>query len=192
MTNDLKFDVMTDRREGTIRDVPDGKDEWRWMANTSTLIWGQRDAILVDAFLTARQSACHIDCVRAHDESLTAVYHTRGHGDHAFVAGQLRAAFPSARIPANPGRSPSWKVPAGVPALQFVHLSVAAALQARLHARSGHFMPPSLLESQLDVLDPLEADERGLTVERAGSVAELVVASVERLADGSRGRTESR
>ena len=80
---------------------------------------------------------------------------------------------------------------AHVPTLQFVHLAPSrAALQARLRARSAHFMPPSLLESQLDALEPLEADEPGVTVETTESVDELVSAIVARLADDRQTRTE--
>ena len=43
-------------------------------------------------------------------------------------------------------------------------------------------MPPSLLESQLDALEPLEADEAGVTIETTGPVDELVSTIVARLA----------
>jgi glyoxylase-like metal-dependent hydrolase (beta-lactamase superfamily II) len=68
-----------------------------------TLIWGENDAVLVDTFTTVDQNARLIDWVRAHDKTLTAVYLTHGHGDHAFGVGQLRAAFPTARVIATPG-----------------------------------------------------------------------------------------
>lgn len=37
-------------------------------------------------------------------------------------------------------------------------------LEKRLSSRHGHFMPQSLLDSQLAILEPLEAVERGITV----------------------------
>ena len=49
---------------------------------------------------------------------------------------------------------------------QFLHLDGSSDLiAARLAARSGHFMPATLLQSQLDALEPLAADERGVVVE---------------------------
>jgi gluconokinase len=49
----------------------------------------------------------------------------------------------------------------------FVHLTGdKGLLLERMDARE-HFMPPSLLESQLDTLEPLHPDERGLTVDVA-------------------------
>lgn len=50
-------------------------------------------------------------------------------------------------------------------------------LDARLRARSGHFMPASLLGSQLATLDPLEADEPGST-HAAGVPVDVLVSAV--------------
>ncbi|WP_438354618.1 gluconokinase [Microbacterium sp. CJ88] len=44
-----------------------------------------------------------------------------------------------------------------------------AILRARIAARSGHFMPPALLDSQLATLEPLEPDEAGMRVDVASS-----------------------
>ena len=46
----------------------------------------------------------------------------------------------------------------------------------RMNARE-HFMPPSLLESQLDILEPLGPDEQGMDVDPALAV-DLIVAQV--------------
>ena len=52
---------------------------------------------------------------------------------------------------------------AAAPDLRFVHLQGAPALlQQRLQARRGHYMPASLLQSQLDTLEPPAADEPAL------------------------------
>jgi len=56
------------------------------------------------------------------------------------------------------------------PRLRFVQLSGdRALLEARLGARTGHFMPTSLLDSQLTTLEPLAADEPGMTLDIAES-----------------------
>jgi carbohydrate kinase (thermoresistant glucokinase family) len=47
-------------------------------------------------------------------------------------------------------------------------------IRTRQAARTGHFMPPSLLPSQFATLEPLEADEAGLTVDVAPPVEEVV------------------
>lgn len=51
------------------------------------------------------------------------------------------------------------------PRARFVYLAGSRnLLESRLLQRSGHFMPTSLLDSQLDTLEPLGADEPGVTV----------------------------
>jgi hypothetical protein len=56
MSEQLAFEVTTERRQGLTRDLPAGHDEWRWVANTATLIYGDRDAVLVDTFTTVEQN----------------------------------------------------------------------------------------------------------------------------------------
>lgn len=54
---------------------------------------------------------------------------------------------------------------AAAPDARFVYLEVAAdVLAERLSHRVGHFMPASLLDSQLATLEPLQSDEAGITV----------------------------
>ncbi|WP_229256048.1 gluconokinase [Duganella fentianensis] len=63
------------------------------------------------------------------------------------------------------------------PALRFAHLHGEAALLAqRMAGRNAHFMPPSLLASQLAALQPLEADEAGLVLDIRHSTEQLVQA----------------
>ncbi|MFC0253021.1 gluconokinase [Massilia consociata] len=50
--------------------------------------------------------------------------------------------------------------------VRFVHLHGDRSLIARrMAARHGHFMPLSLLDSQLRDLEPLQPDERGITLD---------------------------
>jgi len=49
-------------------------------------------------------------------------------------------------------------------------------LRARMAVREGHFMPASLLESQLATLEPLQQDEPGLRVDAAEDPAALAMA----------------
>jgi gluconokinase len=64
----------------------------------------------------------------------------------------------------------------------FVHLDGSRELLAqRIGGRTGHYMPASLLGSQLDTLEPLEPDEDGFTLDIAASVDELADEIVARL-----------
>src|ERR1700719_2001523 len=80
----LSWDVLTIRRPGLTRDLPDGKEELMWVANSSTLIHGERDAVLVDTFLTIEQSQTLRNWVVAIGRNLTAVDDTHAHADHFF------------------------------------------------------------------------------------------------------------
>lgn len=61
------------------------------------------------------------------------------------------------------------------PQVRFVHLAGPRELIAeRMHARPDHYMPPALLESQLRILEPLQPDEDGLTLDITQPPAALV------------------
>jgi carbohydrate kinase (thermoresistant glucokinase family) len=67
----------------------------------------------------------------------------------------------------------------------FVHLAVDRERLAQRMSSRKHFMPPSLLKSQLDSLEPLQADEEGFAVEVTDEPADRVVQEViERLGTG--------
>ena len=61
---------------------------------------------------------------------------------------------------------------AAAPSARFVHLVVPrTVLGDRVASRPGHFMPASLVESQLEPLEPLEDDEAGVVVDSEGGIA---------------------
>ncbi|MEJ0097582.1 MAG: hypothetical protein WDM84_06175 [Bauldia sp.] len=64
----------------------------------------------------------------------------------------------------------------------FVHLDGdRATLASRVGGRKGHFMPASLLDSQLATLEPPAPDEGAIVVSIVPPVAEIVGAIVQRL-----------
>ncbi|MFD7906902.1 gluconokinase [Kitasatospora sp. NPDC059747] len=68
---------------------------------------------------------------------------------------------------------------AACPGAFFLHLSGGHELvEDRLAHRTGHFMPPSLLDSQYAALEPLGADERGAVLDVGPSPEELVEMAV--------------
>lgn len=70
----------------------------------------------------------------------------------------------------------------GAPDLRFVFLHGSRALLAeRMAARSGHYMPPSLLQSQLDTLEPPGPEEHPITLDIAEPPERLVEAAVHAL-----------
>src|SRR5580704_6870844 len=91
---DLQWNVLTIKRPGLTRDLPPGKEELMWVANSSTLIYSERNAVLVDTFLTTGQSQTLLDWVVVSGKNLTAIYVTHGHGDHFFGLAALLERFP--------------------------------------------------------------------------------------------------
>jgi len=64
---------------------------------------------------------------------------------------------------------------AGDSTLRFAHLlGTRDLIAARMEARTGHYMPLSLLDSQLAVLEPLESDESGLSLDIRRQPQDLV------------------
>ncbi|MBF6210260.1 gluconokinase [Nocardia puris] len=63
---------------------------------------------------------------------------------------------------------------AAAPDLFFLHLTASyEELSRRMRTRPGHFMPASLLDSQLADLQPLTAAERGIVVDATRPAEEL-------------------
>ncbi len=57
----------------------------------------------------------------------------------------------------------------GRPSVWFAHVTAdAAVIRERIEGRSGHYMPASLLDSQLATLEPLGPDEPGAEISGAG------------------------
>ena len=76
----LEWDVLVTNRQGLVRDLPPGKEQWAWVPTSATLIFGQQDAVLVDAFLTIEQAATLVEWVAASGKNLTTIYVTRPWG----------------------------------------------------------------------------------------------------------------
>ena len=71
------------------------------------------------------------------------------------------------------------------PRVEFLHLTGTPELiNQRMSARTGHFMPPALLRSQFEALEPLGVDEAGVTVD----VGQDVDAIIDAFMAGSTGR----
>ncbi|MEU5941452.1 gluconokinase [Micromonospora sp. NPDC047548] len=70
----------------------------------------------------------------------------------------------------------------GPPAVDFVHLDgPAQVIRDRVSRRAGHYMPASLLESQLATLERGEPDESVLVLDASLTPDELASAAVDRL-----------
>ena len=80
------------------RDRPPDIGQTFFQAMASTLIYGNKDAVLVDAYLTTKQTSALADWVALKGKNLTTIYITHGHGDHWFGVGALLERFPNAQV----------------------------------------------------------------------------------------------
>jgi glyoxylase-like metal-dependent hydrolase (beta-lactamase superfamily II) len=91
-------------------DLAPGENSRFWSPISATLIFGERDAVLVDALLTVAQADDLTKWIDGHGKNLTAVYITHGHGDHWFGLGAVLDHFPNARAFALPAAIEQMRV----------------------------------------------------------------------------------
>jgi glyoxylase-like metal-dependent hydrolase (beta-lactamase superfamily II) len=142
-TPPLRYKVFTAARPGLNRDVPPGKESLMWVANSATLIYGERDAVLVDTFLTVEQSNGLADAIVASGKTLKAIYVTHAHGDHFFGIKVLQDRFPTAKALA----------PAEVVAKMKLQIT-----PEKLNSRRRKLFP-NQIPDVISVADPFEGDE---------------------------------
>ena len=95
----LKWDVfVTPSIPVVTTDFAPGEHERPWPPISSTLIYGLRDAVVVDSFITLEQARAQADWIGSTGKNLTTIYATHGHGDHFFGASVLLERFPNARF----------------------------------------------------------------------------------------------
>src|SRR5580704_17601239 len=93
----LQFKLCIRRRASATQGTPPGKDDLKWVANTTTLIHGEQDALLVDTFLSEAQTGELADWIAASGKRLSTIYITHAHPDHFFGLKLLRDRFAKAR-----------------------------------------------------------------------------------------------
>lgn len=66
--------------------------------------------------------------------------------------------------------------------ISFIHLSGSRELIARrMQARTGHFMPPALLDSQFAALEPLASDENSVSIDIDQSLPAIIAQAARHL-----------
>jgi glyoxylase-like metal-dependent hydrolase (beta-lactamase superfamily II) len=142
-TSQLNFKVFTVTRPGLNRDVPAGKESLMWVANSSTLVSGEREAVLVDTFLTVDQTTGLADQIVASGKTLKAIYVTHAHGDHFFGLKILQDRFP------------------GVKALATSEVVARMKLQITPDKLNGRWRKlfPNQIPDAISVAEPLQGDE---------------------------------
>jgi len=99
----LRWDVLLAPSIPAITsDLPPGEEQRPWPPISSTLISGERDAVLVDTPITVEQARALTDWVASTGKNLRTIDATHGHGDHFFGTSTVLERFPSARFVARP------------------------------------------------------------------------------------------
>jgi glyoxylase-like metal-dependent hydrolase (beta-lactamase superfamily II) len=113
-----------------------------WDPMTSTLIYGEYDAVLVDTLATVAEAEALADWVGLHHRNLTTIYVTHGHFDHFFGLSVLLKRFPGARAIATPK------------SVQLMHQQLEPAQLAGFFRRWW----PGQLSPQMTTAQPYEDD----------------------------------
>ena len=82
---------------------------------TSTLIFGEHDAVLVDAMTTAAEAEALADWIGLHNRNLETIYITHAHFDHFYGLSILLDRFPGARAIATPKTVNAMQMPFSPP-----------------------------------------------------------------------------
>lgn len=103
-TTALQYDVfVTPGIPIVTPDRPPNVTETFFQAMASTLVYGEQNAVLVDALMTVDQAGALADWIASKGKNLTTIYITHGHGDHWFGVGTLLERFPKASVVATRG-----------------------------------------------------------------------------------------
>src|SRR6202789_1614612 len=99
----LSVNVFTAQGKGVVGERPKPFGEaFGFDPMTSTLIFGEHDAVLVDAMTTVAEAEALADWVALHHRNLQIIYITHGHADHFYGLSVLLGRFPNARAIARP------------------------------------------------------------------------------------------
>jgi glyoxylase-like metal-dependent hydrolase (beta-lactamase superfamily II) len=93
----LSYDVFVAPELRFAAPPPRVGDPSAWDPTTSTLIFGARDAVLVDSLMTVSEASALADWIALHQRRLTTIYITHAHGDHYFGLSVVLDRFPDAR-----------------------------------------------------------------------------------------------
>ena len=105
MSNTLSVNVFTAPGKAMVGERPRPFGEpLGFDPATSTLIFGEYDAVLVDAMTTVAEAEVLADWIALHNRNLETIYITHAHFDHFYGLSVLLDRFPGARAIATPNQ----------------------------------------------------------------------------------------
>ncbi|HEY2004980.1 MAG TPA: MBL fold metallo-hydrolase [Solirubrobacteraceae bacterium] len=151
-------------------------DESMWSPMSSTLIYGERDAVLVDTLVTFDQVDALADWLDRFDKNLTTIYITHGHSDHWIGLGRLLERFPAARGLARPKVHDRATLEATHPGLSAYWQSIFPGEVPETPVLPERWDQTSIeLEGhKLDIIDIGQGDTEHSTIVHVPSIATVV------------------
>jgi len=146
---------------------------------TSTLIFGENDAVLVDAMITVAEAEALADWVALHNRNLETIYITHGHFDHFFGLSVLLDRFPGARAIATPKTVDAMQMSFVPPVSQFARRLFPGQLAAKFVSAEPYESDSFTLEgNELRIIQQGRTDSPDTTSLYVPSIGLIVAGDV--------------
>jgi glyoxylase-like metal-dependent hydrolase (beta-lactamase superfamily II) len=146
---------------------------------TSTLIFGEHDAVLVDAMTTVAEAEALADWVALHNRNLETIYITHAHFDHFYGLSILLDRFPGARAIATPETVKAMQIYLSAPVKQLARRMFPGQVATKLVSPEPHERDRFTLEGQeLRILEQGHTDSADTTSLHVPSIGLIVAGDV--------------
>src|ERR1700722_7979719 len=126
---------------------------------TSTLIFGEYDAVLVDAMTTVAEAEALADWIALHNRNLETIYITHAHFDHFYGLSILLERFPAARAIATPNTVKAMQTSFTAPVERLARRLFPGQLPTKLFARERYEHDPFAVEGhELRIIEQGQTD----------------------------------
>jgi glyoxylase-like metal-dependent hydrolase (beta-lactamase superfamily II) len=146
---------------------------------TSTLIFGEHDAVLVDAMTTVAEAEALADWIALHNRNLQTIYITHAHFDHFYGLSLLLDRFPNARAIATPKTVEAMQSSFVPPVNQFVRQLFPGQVATKLIAPEPYESDTFTLEGhELRIIEQGHTDSADTTSLYVPSIGLIVAGDV--------------
>ena len=146
---------------------------------TSTLIFGEHDAVLVDAMMTVAEAEALADWIALHNRNLETIYITHAHFDHFYGLGILLDRFPGARAIATPKALNGIQMFLSPPVQQLARRLFPGQVPTKLVAPEPYERDTFTLEGhELRIIDQGHTDSADTTSLHVPSIGLIVAGDV--------------
>ena len=158
-------------------DLPGGQRS-HWSPVSSTLIYGDTEAVLVDPAFTVAQAEAIANWVAGFDRRLSAIYLTHGHGDHWYGTTTVLRHFPDAQVYSGAGAIAEMRQgsPEGKPTALFASIFPGQLSDTPVLARPATEL--TVDGHALDVIEVGHSDTDATTVLHVPSIGLVVAGDV--------------